>query len=284
MKKIVFLCSIILLSSCGTTQPSNINTNVNNDLPLFMNLNENASSSNIVMNTNENSLISNENVNNIQSINANINNNFNTNSSNGNINSTIQSSSESSINTNLVIPHEIAFSCKPLSIYESQPFYEKLMSQFESLNRYSTNDMAMMMKKATADSEKQSIFKQVQTTKEHRDNISSSCMANDESLFVFISEGDNNGYGFKIIRYQPQRNIMEIASREDEQHGTILPILPKQLGKRNGPNLIMSVSTKKGTKSEWFDLFYNYVTNSAKVGEYCKKDGTAKTECGNYNY
>jgi hypothetical protein len=188
-----------------------------------------------------------------------------------------------SVNIDLLSPHEEAFDCQPLSVYEKKDFYPDFLKQFESLYRYSATDIKNMMMSASSEQEKQEIAQKA-TVRETQDHITSSCLSKDGSLFLVLSEGDQGGYGFKIIRYQPGRSFLETAQREDAQYGSTWSYTPLSLGRRSGTVLDMNVTGKKGDLTENIGFSYDYVHNYIRVTNYCSTKTGGSKECGNYLY
>lgn len=262
MKKLLLIFSCFTLISCGTSNSENQNTALST-VPSFFDLNANIftdigldqnSNSNILMVRNENE--------NFGPISSNIN------------------ASLPPINTALLIPHEVAFDCKPLSIYETMSFYPAFKEQFENLSRYSTTDIAMMIKDMP---DIQSTIGEEVSQKENTNNITSSCLAQDNSLFVIVVEGEKGGYGFKIARFLTEQKRLEVASREDERYGHVWPYTPTAFGRRQGSTLELHVTGSSQSIVQSFDIAYDYTTNNVLLTKYCSTTNGKKV-CGPYPY
>ncbi len=273
MKKLLLGCSLLLLAGCGSGEV-NENANKNgNVLPLYMDLNNNQS---LPLNWNMNlaAAQTNTNASVIMNSNANQNGNANTNSV----------AVLPPVDTNLALPHETPFDCKAMSLYATMAFYEGFQKQFENLSRYSTGDIAAMVANAGSETDKQAAIQAGKTTKENLKNITSACFAKDESLFVAVVEGEAAGHGFKVVRYQPFRGVLEVAQREDDQRSAHWAITPGTFGKRAGTVLELAASGKSGDNTEWIDYSYNYVTNFLRVAEYCVRVPGQNKTCMAYPY
>jgi len=276
MKKTILLVMLFFFTSCGTS-PAQENANtVLSTIPSFMDNNngafpavdQNNNSMVAIENTNQN-MESTENINAVMDPSLPMNTNANR-------------APVHSVQVHLLALHEVSFDCQPLSIYEKADFYPDFLQQFESLYRYSATDINNMMMSVSSEQEKQEIAQKA-TVRETQDHITSSCLSKDGTLFLVLVEGDQGGYGFKIVRYQPQRALLEQAQREDYQYGVVWSFTPLSLGKRTGSLLTMNVTGKKENRMEYIKFAYDYVNNYIRVVEYCLKTEGLK-ECRNYPY
>lgn len=279
MKKTILLFSLFFLTACGSPVVQDNKNNTLSELPSFVDLNSNSAYPSLNLNsygiTGVENINGNEGTNtNINSMNLSVSLNTNTNTNEVPVRS---------VNINLLSPHEGAFDCQPLSVYEQMDFYPLFLKQFEALYRYSATDIKNMIPAASSENMKQEI---VQKASQHemQDHITSSCLSKDASLFLVVSEGDKGGYGFKIIRYQPGRSFLETAQREDAQYGSTWAYTPLSFGRRTGTTLSMSVTGKTGDLSESISFFYDYVNHYIRVNEYCSTKTGGKKACGNYPY
>jgi len=268
---------LFFFTSCGTS-PAQENANtVLSTIPSFMDNNNGAFPA---VDQNNNSMVA------IENTNKNM-------ESTENINAVMDPSLPMNTNANrapvrlvqvdLLALHEVSFDCQPLSIYEKANFYPDFLKQFESLYRYSATDINNMMMSASSEQEKQEIAQKA-TIRETQDHITSSCLSKDGSLFLVLSEGDQGGYGFKMIRYQPQRALLEQAQREDYQYGVVWSFTPLSLGRRSGTVLDMNVTGKKGDLTENISFSYDYIHNYIRVTNYCSTKTGEKKICGSYPY
>ncbi len=281
MKKISLLpiAFLLILSACSTPPPENKSTSLGVAPATFMNGN---SSEFIPIVENQNSSTSNTNG---SDNNANGNPDETTNQNgNGssNSNETTVLATPSSIDPVLLNPHETAFDCKTLSVYETMDFYSKFLAKLESLPRYSTHDIKILSGQATTDP---TALNKKLNGREDRGFITSACLAKDQSIFVAVIKGDDgSNLGFKLVRYILARDVVEVAGREDERNATHWKFFPSTFGKRTGNSLSLNATGREGETRISMIYAYNYVTNDLRVAEYCKQVGSGKKECAGYPY
>jgi hypothetical protein len=276
MKKTILLFSLFFLTSCGSSVsqenkntalselPSFVDLNSNSVYPPILDQNSNSVTLGEVANTNGNDTVQgNMNAGDILNVNAN--------------------SPSEPVDITLLTPQESAFDCQPLGIYEKMEFYPQFVKQFEMLYRYSATDIKNMIATSPSESGKQEIATK-SSLRETRDNITSSCLSKNQTLFIVISEGDKGGYGFKIVRYQLGRGFIEVAQREDAQYGATWSYTPVSLGRRSGKILTMNVTGKSDNLIESLSYAYDYVNNYIRLVEYCSTKSGGKKICGNYPY
>ena len=276
MKKTILLFSLFFLTACGSSvSQENKNTTLGT-IPSFMDGNNNSYYPATDQNNNGTIAGDNSNMNVGSESNMNTDTLLNTNTNTSEV-------SGLPVNIDLLSPHEGAFDCQPLSVYEKKDFYPDFLKQFELLYRYSSTDIKNMIATASSKELQQAIANK-SNARESQDHITSSCLSKDNSLFLVLSEGDKGGYGFKIVRYQPGRSFLETAQREDAQYGSTWPYTPLSFGRRSGAVLSLNVTGKTGDLAASMNFSYDYVHNYIRVAEYCSTKTGGKKVCGNYPY
>lgn len=153
----------------------------------------------------------------------------------------------------LMVPHEVAFDCGLPTTFAKRKFYERFILQLEATERYSPTEVSAIV---AADA---SAAKRIQIQTETRDNLDVVCYAKDESLILGLVGNGTDGYGAKLVRYLPYRDLLEVAVRSDVIHSVAWPVFPSSFGARRGRVITLKGSNAKASGEFSYDFIANFL-------------------------
>lgn len=153
----------------------------------------------------------------------------------------------------LMVPHEVAFDCGLPTTFAKRRFYDRFILQLEATERYSPAEVSAIIAADPA------AAKRIQIQTETRDNLDVVCYAKDESLVLGLVGNGTDGYGAKLVRYLPYRDLLEVAVRSDVLHSASWPVFPTSFGARRGRVITLKGSNAKASGEFSYDFIANFL-------------------------
>lgn len=149
--------------------------------------------------------------------------------------------------------------CGALGLFENAVWYENFLDQIDvrRFQRFGSNDVSYVNLEA----------------------VTAACYSEAAEILTFIVEGEENGYGYAMMRYDTKNDSLQIAQLNAHDQEEIAP--PLQFGKRNGQSIELSGNLPEGTCVYDMTYEYDFIANVMRLKQNCKRCGGENT-CQDY--